>query len=138
MAAAQPCTPYCPGVTGFPDLECTHCQSLFHSKCVGIHQVVLEKIRKTFRCRVSLIIIILISPQKVIKLCLKTMPGIPINYLDMFLFRKSEKLRTFITKIFSKNCFYYRFVHRFYLVVEDVLQHPQQSQLLTSTRIKRI
>ena len=51
--ATQPCTPYCPGVSGFPDLECTHCQSLFHSKCVGIHQSVLERVRSTFRCRVS-------------------------------------------------------------------------------------
>merc|ERR1719412_3506491 len=52
MSALQPCTPYCPGVSGFPDLECTHCQSLFHSKCVGIHQSVLERIRPTFRCRI--------------------------------------------------------------------------------------
>merc|ERR1711988_190559 len=52
MTALQPCTPYCPGVCGFPDLECTHCQSLFHSKCVGIHQSVLERIRPTFRCQI--------------------------------------------------------------------------------------
>ena len=49
-----------------------------------------------------------------------------------------KKLRIFITNIFSKNCFFYRFVHRFYLVVEDVLQHPQQSQWSIWTRIKRI
>ena len=47
---AEPCTPHCPGATGFPDLECTRCQSLFHTKCVGID----ESLRSTFKCRVSL------------------------------------------------------------------------------------
>ena len=46
----EPCTPHCPGATGFPDLECTKCQALFHSKCVGID----ESKRSTFKCRVSL------------------------------------------------------------------------------------
>ena len=46
----EPCTPHCPGATGFPDLECTRCQSLFHTKCVGID----ESLRSTFKCRVSL------------------------------------------------------------------------------------
>ena len=51
--AMEPCTPYCPGASGFPDLECTRCQSLFHSKCVGINESLLERIRPTFKCRVS-------------------------------------------------------------------------------------
>ena len=46
---AEPCTPHCPGASGFPDLECTRCQSLFHSKCVGVE----ETDRSTFKCRVS-------------------------------------------------------------------------------------
>lgn len=50
--AAEPCTPYCPGVTGFPDLECTRCQSLFHSKCVGISEAALNRIRSSFKCRI--------------------------------------------------------------------------------------
>eukprot|EP00096_Caligus_rogercresseyi_P013985 TRINITY_DN6545_c0_g1_i1.p1 TRINITY_DN6545_c0_g1~~TRINITY_DN6545_c0_g1_i1.p1 ORF type:complete len:687 (-),score=217.80 TRINITY_DN6545_c0_g1_i1:327-2387(-) len=32
----SPCTPYCPGVTGFPEVECKGCQSLFHAQCVGL------------------------------------------------------------------------------------------------------
>ncbi|XP_071743370.1 uncharacterized protein [Lepeophtheirus salmonis] len=32
----NPCTPYCPGVTGFPEVECKGCQSLFHAQCVGL------------------------------------------------------------------------------------------------------
>ena len=53
--AMEPCTPYCPGVSGFPDLECTRCQSLFHSQCVGINESLLSRIRSTFKCRVSII-----------------------------------------------------------------------------------
>ena len=51
--ALQPCTPYCPGELGFPDLECTHCGSLFHPKCVGVPEAAVNRIRSTFRCRVS-------------------------------------------------------------------------------------
>ena len=48
-----PCTPYCPGVSGFPELECTGCQSLFHTKCVGVPQVALTMLQSTWKCRVS-------------------------------------------------------------------------------------
>ena len=51
----NPCTPYCPGVNGFPELECTGCQSLFHSKCVGISQTLLPRLMTTWKCRVSII-----------------------------------------------------------------------------------
>jgi len=50
--ALQPCTPYCPGELGFPDLECTHCGSLFHPKCVGVPEAAVNRIRSTFRCRI--------------------------------------------------------------------------------------
>ena len=53
----NPCTPYCPGVNGFPELECTGCQSLFHSKCVGISPVLLPRLMPTWKCRVSIKII---------------------------------------------------------------------------------
>ena len=46
-----PCTPYCPGVTGFPELECRGCQSLFHGKCVGISTAVIERIQGSWMCR---------------------------------------------------------------------------------------
>jgi len=46
-----PCTPYCPGVTGFPELECRGCQSLFHGKCVGISQSVIQRVQGTWMCR---------------------------------------------------------------------------------------
>ncbi len=46
------CTPYCPGVSGFPELECNGCQTLFHSKCVGISPNVVDKIKATFKCKV--------------------------------------------------------------------------------------
>lgn len=49
-----PCTPYCPGVSGFPELECQECQSLFHTKCVGIPQVALPKIKGSFRCKMCI------------------------------------------------------------------------------------
>jgi len=49
--AMNPCTPYCPGVNGFPELECTGCQSLFHSKCVGISQTLLPRLMATWKCR---------------------------------------------------------------------------------------
>ena len=46
------CTPYCPGVSGFPELECIGCQNLFHSKCVGIAPNVVDKIKGSFKCKV--------------------------------------------------------------------------------------
>ena len=49
-----PCTPYCPGVSGFPELECTGCQSLFHSKCAGIAPHRVAMIKRSFRCKVGL------------------------------------------------------------------------------------
>ena len=53
--ALNPCTPYCPGVNGFPELECTGCQSLFHSKCVGISQALIPRLLTTWKCRVSIV-----------------------------------------------------------------------------------
>lgn len=50
----EPCTPYCPGVQGIPELECRSCQSLFHAKCVGINQMALNKVKENFRCRMCL------------------------------------------------------------------------------------
>ena len=50
----NPCTPYCPGVNGFPELECSGCQSLFHSKCVGISAVLVPRLMSTWKCRVSI------------------------------------------------------------------------------------
>lgn len=32
------CSIHCPGVTAFPSLSCTSCQSLFHPECVGLIQ----------------------------------------------------------------------------------------------------
>jgi hypothetical protein len=52
--AMTPCTPYCPGVTGFPELECNGCQSLFHSKCVGIAPNLVGKLKRSFKCKVKL------------------------------------------------------------------------------------
>ena len=49
-----PCTPYCPGVSGFPELECNGCQSLFHSKCAGIAPHRVAMIKRSFRCKVGL------------------------------------------------------------------------------------
>ena len=49
-----PCTPYCPGVSGFPELECNGCQSLFHSKCAGIAPNRVAIIKHSFRCKVSM------------------------------------------------------------------------------------
>ena len=49
--AMTPCTPYCPGVTGFPELECRGCQSLFHGKCVGVSSAVIDRIQGTWMCR---------------------------------------------------------------------------------------
>jgi len=59
----EPCTPYCPGVSGFPDLECTRCQSLFHSKCVGINELLVDRIRSTFKCRICTPVPVLSRPQ---------------------------------------------------------------------------
>jgi len=58
----EPCTPYCPGVSGFPDLECTRCQSLFHSKCVGINELLVDRIRSTFKCRICTPVPVLSRP----------------------------------------------------------------------------
>ena len=38
MSSFTPCSPFCPGVTGIPELECCSCHSLFHPVCVGIPQ----------------------------------------------------------------------------------------------------
>jgi len=46
-----PCSPFCPGVTGIPELECHQCHSLFHPKCVGIHQAMVTQIMDTFKCK---------------------------------------------------------------------------------------
>ena len=51
-SAVTPCTPYCPGVSGFPELECNGCQSLFHSKCAGIAPNRVAMIKRSFRCKV--------------------------------------------------------------------------------------
>jgi len=50
-SAMAPCTPYCPGVTGFPELECRGCQSLFHGKCVGIPQTAINRIQGSWMCQ---------------------------------------------------------------------------------------
>ena len=49
-----PCSPYCPGVTGIPELECSKCHSLFHPKCVGIAQARVQALARSFRCKVPL------------------------------------------------------------------------------------
>jgi len=46
-----PCSPFCPGVTGIPELECTLCHSLFHPKCVSIPQWQVPNIQGKFRCK---------------------------------------------------------------------------------------
>ena len=47
-----PCSPFCPGVTGIPELECTQCHSLFHPKCVSIPAWQVATIQATFKCKV--------------------------------------------------------------------------------------
>jgi len=46
-----PCSPFCPGVTGIPELECTTCHSLFHPKCVNIEQWQIASIQSSFKCK---------------------------------------------------------------------------------------
>jgi len=46
-----PCSPFCPGVTGIPELECTQCHSLFHPKCVSIPAWQVASIQATFKCK---------------------------------------------------------------------------------------
>lgn len=47
-----PCSPFCPGVTGIPELECGQCHSLFHPKCVGIPPWQVANIQGTFKCKI--------------------------------------------------------------------------------------
>jgi len=51
MFSFTPCSPFCPGVTGIPELECTQCHSLFHPKCVGIPSWQVASIQHTFKCK---------------------------------------------------------------------------------------
>jgi len=51
MFSFTPCSPFCPGVTGIPELECTQCHSLFHPKCVNIPAWQVASIQQTFRCK---------------------------------------------------------------------------------------
>eukprot|EP00092_Neocalanus_flemingeri_P002863 GFUD01003061.1.p1 GENE.GFUD01003061.1~~GFUD01003061.1.p1 ORF type:complete len:982 (-),score=335.32 GFUD01003061.1:277-3222(-) len=46
-----PCSPFCPGVSGIPELECTQCHSLFHPKCVNIPQWQVANIQHSFKCK---------------------------------------------------------------------------------------
>jgi len=46
-----PCSPFCPGVSGIPELECTQCHSLFHPKCVSIPQWKVATIQNSFKCK---------------------------------------------------------------------------------------
>jgi len=47
----SPCSPFCPGVSGIPELECCVCHSLFHPKCVGIPNIMVNQIRDQFKCK---------------------------------------------------------------------------------------
>lgn len=51
MFSFTPCSPFCPGVTGIPELECTQCHSLFHPKCVNIPQWKVANIQHSFKCK---------------------------------------------------------------------------------------
>jgi len=51
MFQFTPCSPFCPGVTGIPELECTQCHSLFHPKCVSIPGWQVASIQTTFKCK---------------------------------------------------------------------------------------
>jgi len=51
MFSFTPCSPFCPGVTGIPELECTQCHSLFHPKCVNIPQWQVANIQHSFKCK---------------------------------------------------------------------------------------
>ena len=53
LSAFTPCSPFCPGVSGIPELECTHCHSLFHPKCVSIPQWKVATIQNSFKCKVG-------------------------------------------------------------------------------------
>jgi len=46
-----PCSPFCPGVTGIPELECQVCHSLFHPKCVGIPPSQVDSLQDSFKCK---------------------------------------------------------------------------------------
>ena len=61
MFSFTPCSPFCPGVTGIPELECTQCHSLFHPKCVNIPAWQVASIQQTFRCKVRLAYLIIRS-----------------------------------------------------------------------------
>ncbi|XP_023340374.1 uncharacterized protein LOC111710503 [Eurytemora carolleeae] len=47
----SPCSPFCPGVTGIPELECSSCHSLFHPVCVGIPHNRIHLLASLFRCK---------------------------------------------------------------------------------------
>ena len=47
-----PCSPFCPGASGIPELECTQCHSLFHPKCVSIPAWQVASIKNSFKCKV--------------------------------------------------------------------------------------
>jgi len=51
MFSFTPCSPFCPGVSGIPELECTQCHSLFHPKCVNIPQWQVANIQHSFKCK---------------------------------------------------------------------------------------
>jgi len=51
MSNFSPCSPFCPGVTGIPELECNSCHSLFHPVCVGIPQARIHQLSQSFRCK---------------------------------------------------------------------------------------
>jgi len=51
MFSFTPCSPFCPGVTGIPELECTQCHSLFHPKCVNIPSWQVANIQHSFKCK---------------------------------------------------------------------------------------
>jgi len=46
-----PCSPFCPGASGIPELECTQCHSLFHPKCVSIPAWQVASIKNSFKCK---------------------------------------------------------------------------------------
>ena len=53
LSSFTPCSPFCPGVSGIPELECTQCHSLFHPKCVSIPQWKVATIQNSFKCKVG-------------------------------------------------------------------------------------
>jgi len=46
----SPCSPFCPGASGVPELECKTCHTLFHPLCVGIDEEKVEQRRSSFKC----------------------------------------------------------------------------------------